>query len=60
MLAISLTLVAYVISIKRVSVVFGVLWGHFIFKEGGIKERLIGTSIMVMGVGLITLSQVIK
>lgn len=57
MIAISLILVAYVISIKRVSVVFCVLWGHFIFKERGIKERLAGTSVMVLGVVLITLSR---
>ncbi len=59
MIAISLTLVAYVISIKRVSVVFGVLWGRFFFKETGIKERLAGTLVMVLGVVLITLSQVL-
>lgn len=59
MIAISLTLVAYVISIKRVSVVFGVLWGRFFFKEIGIKERLIGALVMVLGVVLITLSQII-
>ena len=59
MIAISLTLVAYVISIKRVSVVFGVLWGRFFFKEIGIKERLIGALVMVLGVVLITLSQVL-
>jgi uncharacterized membrane protein len=59
MIAISLTLVAYVISIKRVSVVFGVLWGRFVFKEKKVKERLAGTSVMVLGVALITLSQII-
>ncbi|HML04313.1 MAG TPA: hypothetical protein VK426_00925 [Methanobacterium sp.] len=59
MIAISLTLVTYVISIKRVSVVFGVLWGRFIFKEKGILERLTGTSVMVLGVILITLSQIL-
>lgn len=60
MLAISLILVAYVISIKRASVIFGVLWGYFIFNEKGVKERLTGTLVMVMGVALITLSQVIR
>ncbi|WP_414468536.1 EamA family transporter [Methanobacterium sp. ACI-7] len=60
MIAINLTLVAYVISIKRISAVFGVLWGKFIFKERGIKERLIGTLVMVLGVALITLSQILK
>ena len=60
MLAISLTLVAYVISIKRASVIFGVLWGYFIFNEMEIKERLTGALVMIMGVALITLSQVFK
>jgi len=59
MIAISLTLVAYVISIKRVSVVLGVIWGRFFFKEKGVKERLFGTTVMVSGVVLITLSQVL-
>ncbi|WP_429221579.1 EamA family transporter [Methanobacterium oryzae] len=56
MTAISLTLVAYVIAIKRTSIVISVLLGHFIFKEIDIKERLLGASIMIIGVILITLS----
>lgn len=54
MTAISLTLVAYVIAIKRTSAVMSVLWGHLIFKETGVKERLVGASIMVLGVVLIS------
>lgn len=49
------TLVIYVISIKRISVVFSVLMGYFIFKEKGVKERLLGAVIMVVGVLLIVL-----
>lgn len=56
MIAINLTLVAYVISVKRISTIISVLFGHFIFKEEGIKERLLGVVIMVLGVLLITLS----
>ncbi len=56
MAAIQLTYVPYVISIKRTSTLFSVLWGHFIFKEKGLKERLLGTSIMLLGVALIALS----
>jgi len=55
MIAINLTLVSYVISIKRMSAVFAVFWGFLIFKETGIKERLLGVSIMILGVLLITL-----
>lgn len=53
MTAISLTLVAYVISIKRISIVLGVLWGGLIFKEKNIKDRMIGAIIMIGGVVLI-------
>jgi uncharacterized membrane protein len=56
MTAINLTLVSYVISIKRTSVIMSVLFGYFIFKEKGLKERLTGTSIMVIGVLSIALS----
>jgi drug/metabolite transporter (DMT)-like permease len=55
MTAISLTLVAYVIAIKRTSAVMSVLWGHFIFKEKGLRERLLGAGIMLLGVALISL-----
>jgi uncharacterized membrane protein len=56
MIAINLTLVAYVISIKRTSAIMSVLFGHFLFKEKGLKERLIGVILMVLGVVLIAFS----
>jgi len=55
MIAISLILVIYVTSIKRISVVMSVLWGHLFFKEKNIKEKLAGVIIMIAGVFLITL-----
>jgi len=55
MLAVSLTLVAHVIAIKRTSTLLSVLWGFLIFKETGLKERLLGAGIMVVGVLLISL-----
>lgn len=55
MVAISLTLVAYVIAIKRFSAAISVLWGHFVFKEKDVKTRFAGTIIMILGVLLITL-----
>nr|QNO52146.1 hypothetical protein MDNCFBIC_00016 [Methanosarcinales archaeon ANME-1 ERB6] len=55
MTAISLTLVAYVISIKRTSAIGGVLFGYLIFKEKGIRARLVGATVMVFGVLFITL-----
>ena len=53
--ALQITLVAYVISIKRTSAILCVIFGALIFKETGIKERLTGSVIMVLGVLLITL-----
>lgn len=55
MLAVSMTLVAYVISIKRTSALMGVVFGYLIFKEKGFKGRLIGTLIMIIGVLLISI-----
>ena len=55
MTAINLTLVAYVISIKRTSVIFSIVFAYFIFKEKGIKECLTGAFLMIIGVFLITL-----
>jgi uncharacterized membrane protein len=55
MQALTLTLVVQVIAIKRTSVLMGVLFGHFIFKERGIQERLLGSVTMILGVLLMTL-----
>jgi uncharacterized membrane protein len=55
MTAISLTLVAYVISVKRMSIMFGVIFGALIFKEQGLRERLAGVIIMQAGVVVILL-----
>ncbi len=49
MLAMSLTKVAYMISLKRTSVMIGVLYGYFIFKEKNIRERLSGALLMFIG-----------
>lgn len=54
--AIKFTLVAYVISIKRMSALLCVFWGYLIFKEKGLKERTFGAIIMIIGVFLIALS----
>lgn len=54
-LAISLIEVAYMISIKRSSLIFSVLYGFLIFKEKNIKERLLGSLLMLSGMALITI-----
>jgi uncharacterized membrane protein len=50
-----LTQVTQVIAVKRMSALFGVLWGHLLFKEKGLRERAAGTVLMMMGVFLITI-----
>jgi uncharacterized membrane protein len=54
--ALKLALVSYVISVKRASAIFSVIFGFLIFKEKGFKERLLGVSIMVAGVIIIAFS----
>jgi drug/metabolite transporter (DMT)-like permease len=53
--AISLTKAAYMVSVKRLSVLIGFGYGWLIFKEKDLPVRLIGTILMVAGAGLITL-----
>ncbi|MFH1489126.1 MAG: DMT family transporter [Pseudomonadota bacterium] len=53
--AISLTKAAYMISVKRLSLVFGLFYGGVIFKEKNIAMRIIGTLLMAAGAVLITL-----
>ncbi|MGB3267491.1 MAG: EamA family transporter [Microcoleus sp.] len=55
MQALTMTLVVQVIALKRTSVLMGVLFGHFIFKEKDIQQRLLGAAIMIGGVFLIIL-----
>jgi len=47
--AIFLTKAAYMISIKRLSILFGVIFGAVIFKERNIGVRLTGAVCMVIG-----------
>lgn len=53
--ALSLVIVPYMIALKRTSSIFGVGYGWLIFKEKGIKERALGTLLMVLGAVLIVL-----
>ena len=56
MTALTMTYVAYVISIKRLSTVFGVIFGYLLFKEKSFKQRLLGSIVMFIGVLIIALS----
>lgn len=45
----------YVISVKRSSIIFGVIWGRIFFKEKSTIYRLWGAIIMLVGIILIAL-----
>ncbi|OGQ12032.1 MAG: hypothetical protein A3G39_03340 [Deltaproteobacteria bacterium RIFCSPLOWO2_12_FULL_43_16] len=53
-MAISMADVAYVISIKRTSLIFSVFYGWVVFKEVDIGERLLGSGLMLAGIVSIT------
>jgi drug/metabolite transporter (DMT)-like permease len=49
MIAMSLAKVAYMISVKRISLIMGVVYGYILFNEKDIKERLLGAVLMLIG-----------
>ncbi|MDP2277475.1 MAG: DMT family transporter [Nitrospirota bacterium] len=49
MAAMQLTKVAYMISVKRLSLIIGIMYGYFLFREENIKERLLGAVLMLIG-----------
>ena len=55
-IALSLTLVAYVVSMKRISGVFSVLLGAYFLNEPNLRQRLLGGIVMFVGVLLIVFS----
>ena len=55
MMALSLTLVVYVIAIKRTSGLMSVAFGHLFFNELNVRERILGAVVMFIGVLLIIL-----
>ena len=55
MTALTLTLAAYVIAVKRTSTLFSVLLGHSLFREEGVAERLLGAAVMLAGFLMVTL-----
>lgn len=56
MTAVSMTLVAYVVALKRMSGVISVMLGHFFLQEANMQKRLLGSSLMFAGVLFIVLS----
>jgi len=57
MTAIQMTMVPYLIGVKRTSVIMTSLFGFFLFKEKGLSERLTGAILMVAGVLMISFFQ---
>ncbi|MDH4027284.1 MAG: DMT family transporter [Nitrospirota bacterium] len=57
MIAMSMSKVAYMISIKRTSLLFSVMYGYFMFREEKIPEKALGVIIMLAGFMLIVLSR---
>ncbi|MDP3395346.1 MAG: DMT family transporter [Methanoregula sp.] len=53
--ALTLQIVPYVIAIKRLSIIFMVLYGTLVFSEGDIGKRVMGASLMVAGAIIILL-----
>ena len=52
--AISLIEVSYMISVKRLSILIGVIYGVMFFNETNIKERFLGAAVMVLGIIMIS------
>lgn len=57
MTAMSLTNVAYMISIKRTSLLFSVIYGHLMFSEERIPERALGAAVMLAGFVILVLGR---
>lgn len=55
MMALRLTKVAYMISVKRLSLLIGVFYGHLLFREPELRERMLGAALMLTGFALIVL-----
>lgn len=55
-IAISMVEAAYMVAVKRISLIFGVLYGAWFFHEQGIIKNLASSALMVLGVSLILLA----
>ncbi|MEM9217740.1 MAG: EamA family transporter [Cyanobacteria bacterium P01_F01_bin.150] len=56
MKALSLTLVARAVGVKRLSILFSILIGYWFFQEKGTCQRFMAASIMLLGVMVMTLT----
>ncbi len=56
-IALSMVEAAYMISVKRTSLLFGILYGAWLFHERGLGMHLVAGVLMVLGVYLITVGE---
>ena len=56
-LAISLTKASYMIAVKRTSLLFSVIMGHYLLKESEFKNRLAGSILMILGLLFISMAK---
>ncbi len=53
--ALSLTMVGYVVAVKRTSILMGVVMGYFIYREESIRDRFVGAAVMLLGVAFLSI-----
>jgi uncharacterized membrane protein len=53
--AISMIKASYMISVKRLSALLGIIYGRLFFKEKYMAVRMVGAGLMVTGAVLITI-----
>ena len=56
LLAMSTGLVSYASAVKRLGLVFAILWGWLFFKEKNISKKILGAAVAIVGVLLIIFS----
>lgn len=56
MIGITLGLVVYVVSVKRLSLALSVVWGRLFFGETQFGQRLLATAVMLLGVFILSAS----
>jgi len=54
-LAMVLAQVSYVVAVKRTSLLFSIVFGHYLFREKDARHRLIGGAVMVAGLVVMAL-----
>lgn len=58
-IAINLTLVVYVVAVKKVAIILNIFWGFLLFGEGNIRKKILGSLMIIMGVICINLASAV-